>query len=343
MADLFREMATTSSVLAKDSGEEMAGYAPLPLRNLVVGAPVGFDVFLKIKPKGQTAAQFMRCCPAGEEFQQDWLLKLNKLQIPYVYFAAAESGQVAAYLQHHLELTLASKKHTEVEKATMACDAAQIWNLNFFSSEQSRTGEQVKLAFGFLDPVYEVIQKSRGNLLALLGIRRQGLRLYAHCLQVSMLGMAFTSYLGWTADMSRHLGLGFLIHDIGMSPVPLSILNKPGPLTKEETAKIRRHPVEGFRMMKKNTQLRFEALHMIYQHHENGNGSGYPDGLKLTAIHPWARILRIVDSYEAMTSERPWRPAMDPKKALWTMLKSWETDKIYDASLLKAFFKFLAS
>jgi HD-GYP domain-containing protein (c-di-GMP phosphodiesterase class II) len=191
--------------------------------------------------------------------------------------------------------------------------------------------------------MYQALQKSRNNLMVLLGIRRQGLRLYTHCLQVSMLGMAFAKYLGWTGDKARDFGLGCMIHDIGIARVPQEILDKPGPLTEEEMAKIRRHPLEGFRMLQKIAQLRWEALQMIRQHHENCDGDGYPEGLRLAAIHPWARVLRIVDSYEAMTAERPWRPAMDPKKALWTMRSDWEKNKLYDANLLRAFFKFLAA
>jgi len=250
---------------------------------------------------------------------------------------------VTAYLQQRLEIALADKNRTEVEQANMACDAAQVWGLHFFTNEKSRTGEQVKLASGFLNPIYEALQKNRENRMALLGIRRQGLRLYSHCLQVSILGMAFTCFLGWTADKAQNLGLGALIHDIGMSQIPQAILDKPGQLTEEDWTRIRRHPMEGFRLMKNNVHLRYEALQMIYQHHENGDGSGYPEGQRLITIHNWARILRIVDSYEAMTSERPWRPAMDPREALWTMRNYWETNRTYEGNLLKAFFKFLAS
>lgn len=340
MADLFGHMATTGAVLK--TMEETPDYSPLPIRNLVVGAPVSFNVFLKIKAKGQTSSNFIQCCAAGDEFQQEWIHKLNRLKIPHIYFATGESGEVTAYLQHHLELALADQSQSVVEKATKAADAAQIWNLQFFSSEKARTGEQIKMALGFLEPMYEAVHKDRSNMLVLLGIRRQGLRLYTHCLQVSTLGMAFTHYLGWSANKTRDFGLGCLIHDIGMSRVPQPILDKPEELTEEEMDIVKRHPMEGFRLLQKLTQLRFEALQMIRQHHENGDGDGYPDGLKLHQTHLWARILRIVDTYDAMTSERPYRPAMDPKKALWTMSEIWQQNKTFDGNLLKSFFRFLA-
>lgn len=338
---MLARQLTTGKIKAPAPGEEEAGYLPLPLRDIAVEAPVDFNVFLKVKSKGQTTLQFMTCCRPGDEFQRDWFLKLNKLQIPYVYFSPEDMGKVMTYLQHHLELIMGDKDYTEVEKATMACDAAQIWNLNFFSNERARTVDQVKAALNFLDPLYEVLQKSRNNLMALLGIRRQGQRLYSHCLHVSLLGMAFSKHIGLKGYKARDFGLGSLIHDIGISTVPHPIYQKPGSLTEDEMYRIRRHALDGFRMVQ-NLQLPRESMQMIRQHHENSDGSGYPEGLRLTAIHPWARILRIVDSYAAMISERPWRPAMDPKQALWKMRDDWEKNKIYDANLLKSFFKFLA-
>lgn len=81
---------------------------------------------------------------------------------------------------------------------------------------------------------------------------------------------------------------------------------------------------------------------MVLQHHENGDGSGYPKRLKAPNIHAWARILRILDSYEAMTAERPWRPALEPKEALWIMFEDWKKSRLFDQNYLMSFIKFLA-
>ena len=69
---------------------------------------------------------------------------------------------------------------------------------------------------------------------------------------------------------------------------------------------------------------------------------GYPDGLKLRQIHPWARILRILDSFEAMVSIRHWRAARPPKEALWSLRRDWEKYRTYDPDYLSHFIKFLA-
>lgn len=79
----------------------------------------------------------------------------------------------------------------------------------------------------------------------------------------------------------------------------------------------------------------------MHQHHENGDGSGHPWGLPLKSIHPRARVVRIIDSYESVTSQRPWRPGLSPKEALWAMRREWQQSRVYDKTVLMAFVKFL--
>ena len=79
---------------------------------------------------------------------------------------------------------------------------------------------------------------------------------------------------------------------------------------------------------------------MVRQHHESSNGSGYPLGLTNDEIHPWARILRILDSYEAMTSLRPWRPPISERQAWRIMASAWVSQGAYDQDYLKSFLVF---
>lgn len=101
-----------------------------------------------------------------------------------------------------------------------------------------------------------------------------------------------------------------LFHDIGKINVPTEVLNKPGRLTKEEFDYIKRHPEDGYNLMK-NSCIE-EVGEIIRQHHERLDGSGYPYGLKEDEICIEAKIIAIVDTYDAMTSDRPYRKALSP-------------------------------
>jgi HD-GYP domain-containing protein (c-di-GMP phosphodiesterase class II) len=342
VTEIFQQRLGVSEIITAPGSEEDDGFSPLPLRNLIVGWDVPFDIYVKVTKKGEMKPQFIKACARREVFQKDWHDKLVKLQIPCVYVSMEDMDRVMQYLHHNLEMVLADENLSDQEKGLRVYDAVNMWTLNFFNSEVQRTGEHVRLALKFLDAVFEVIESDRRIILYLMEMRKHSFRLSNHCLNVCLLGMAFTTYLGWNRDDIRGFGLGALVHDIGQIRTPRTILEKKGSLTDKEMSVIKRHPQEGFHMMENFVQLRWEALEMVRQHHENGDGSGYPVGLKGQAIHPWSRILRILDSYEAMTAERPWRPAMEPKEALWIMRSDWEKSKLFDQNFLTAFVRFLA-
>lgn len=111
------------------------------------------------------------------------------------------------------------------------------------------------------------------------------------------------------------LGYGFLLHDIGKVGIPERVLNKPGPLTDDEWAIMRTHPLIGVQVV---SPIKFlgEAVHVIRSHHERWDGKGYPQGLKGEEIHQAARIFSVVDTFDAMTSDRPYRKGLPVEVAL---------------------------
>lgn len=112
-----------------------------------------------------------------------------------------------------------------------------------------------------------------------------------------------------------HIRRGALLHDIGKMGIPDSILLKPGPLTDEEWVVMRKHPVYALELLSPIAYLR-PALDIPYAHHEKWDGTGYPRGLTETQIPLAARIFAVVDVWDALTSDRPYRPAWSPEKAL---------------------------
>jgi HD-GYP domain-containing protein (c-di-GMP phosphodiesterase class II) len=110
------------------------------------------------------------------------------------------------------------------------------------------------------------------------------------------------------------LTLGGALHDVGKLGVRDEVLNKPGPLTADELSEVRAHPEIGARMVVLDRALR-AALPAVLYHHERWDGAGYPSGCSGSAIPLVARILGVVDSYDAMTSDRPYRRARPESRA----------------------------
>ena len=112
-----------------------------------------------------------------------------------------------------------------------------------------------------------------------------------------------------------HIRRGALLHDIGKMGVPDHILRKPGPLDDAEWEIMRRHPALAHEMLAPTDFLR-PALDIPYCHHEKWDGSGYPQGLRGEAIPPAARLFALVDVWDALSSDRPYRPAWPPARVL---------------------------
>jgi ribonuclease P protein subunit RPR2 len=108
---------------------------------------------------------------------------------------------------------------------------------------------------------------------------------------------------------------GYLLHDIGKVGIPDSILNKPGPLDDQEWAQMKTHPLIGFQLVK-NIRFLGDAVHIVRSHHERWDGRGYPEGARGEDIYLPARIFSIIDTFDAMTTNRPYRAAMPVHAAL---------------------------
>jgi len=156
-----------------------------------------------------------------------------------------------------------------------------------------------------------------------------------HSKRVSDLTMLMARTLGLEGERLVQIRRGALLHDIGKMGIPDSVLLKPGALDDDEMAIMRKHPVYAFQMLSRIDYLR-PSLDIPYAHHEKWDGSGYPRGLKGAEIPLAARIFAIVDVYDALTSNRPYRKAWTKEKALAELTSL--SGKHFDPAIVEAFF-----
>jgi putative two-component system response regulator len=131
-----------------------------------------------------------------------------------------------------------------------------------------------------------------------------------HVERVNSYAQALASELNWNEERRDALEFGAILHDIGQVRVPEAILLKAGPLTEEEWEEMRKHPLEGARMIEGIPYLA-PAIPIVLHHHERWDGKGYPHGLMGDEIPEEARLLSVADTFDAMTSDRPYRKALD--------------------------------
>jgi putative two-component system response regulator len=159
-----------------------------------------------------------------------------------------------------------------------------------------------------------------------------------HSRRVTELTIRLAKEFGMSDDELLHIRRGALLHDMGKLGVPDSILHKPDSLTEEEWTIMRKHPQFAYDMLYSIEYLR-PALDIPYCHHEKWDGSGYPRGLKNDEIPLPARLFAIVDVWDALTSNRPYRSAWTKEKALSYIQE--QSDKHFDPQVVDMFLKMI--
>jgi putative two-component system response regulator len=159
-----------------------------------------------------------------------------------------------------------------------------------------------------------------------------------HSQQVATYARRLAATLGLGREVEEQIEQAGLLHDIGKIGVPDAVLMKPAPLTEEEFAVMRRHPVYGYEICKPLATLS-HALGAIRHHHERWDGRGYPDGLAGEAIPLRARIMAVADAYDAMTSDRPYRQGFSPERAQATLREGM--GRQWDPALIERFLELL--
>lgn len=162
--------------------------------------------------------------------------------------------------------------------------------------------------------------KANENVVRLLcALRGYDEYTYTHSVNVAAMGVLFGSHLGLPEDHLEILGLSGLLHDVGKCLLPKEIVNKPGRLTEDEFNVMKSHAMLGWEYVKNQPGIPVHAAKGVLEHHERIDGSGYPKNLMGEDITGLARILSVLDSYDALTSNRVYRTRMSPHMALKTL------------------------
>jgi putative two-component system response regulator len=145
--------------------------------------------------------------------------------------------------------------------------------------------------------------------------------------------------MGLGAESIIALERGGYLHDLGKVTVPDEILKKGTNLSPAEWEIMKQHPITGENICKPLRSFRL-VLPIIRHHHEHWNGSGYPDGLRSEEIPLLARVLQVVDVYDALRTQRPYKPALEHDQAQETMIREAQAG-LWDPTLVREFFRML--
>lgn len=196
---------------------------------------------------------------------------------------------------------------------------------------EKRVGERTRE----LAETYNVTLEGWARALELRDQETEG-----HCRRVTGLTVLLAEKMGFNLDAIEHIRRGALLHDIGKMGIPDRILRKPGPLTEAEFEVVKQHPLIARQLLEAITFLQ-PALNIPYYHHERWDGLGYPEGLQGEAIPLEARIFTVVDNWDALNSDRPYRPAWHCDEVIAYL--DANKGKIFDARVVEVFKELLVA
>ncbi|GER94573.1 HD-GYP domain-containing protein [hot springs metagenome] len=204
--------------------------------------------------------------------------------------------------------------------------------------DDPRSGEKIKESNVLVNNMIDCLLENRDAIYSLLTLRGYDYYTYTHSVNVGALSISLGIAIDLKRDDIEKLGMGAILHDIGKSTISHEILNKQGKLNETEYRIMKNHVIEGEKLLRDHKEIPDESFDAVLQHHEKLTGKGYPFQLAGNNIKLFGRITAIADCYDALTTQRPYKPAFTPFYALSIISK--ETGD-YDADLLKTFIKML--
>lgn len=202
-----------------------------------------------------------------------------------------------------------------------------------------KTLSKVKLLYVSSQPVFHYIGESLKELHKINEeINEKDNYTRRHSERVQRLAFKIGLEMNLNREVLTRLSIAALFHDLGKIYIDNKILNKPSKLTNDEFELMKKHPINSAEYVKNKTYI--DVSDIVLQHHERIDGSGYPKGLKNEDICIEAKIIAVADSYDAMTSDRPYRKGMEREKAINEIKKL--SGILYDEDVVKAFIKVMS-
>ena len=313
-----------AETVADDS--EIRGYLPIALGTLVPAERLDFDLFVR---KGENKAVLFR----GRNYplDDDDIRRLSDSSKATLYIRLTEHEEYCDYLRQAI-LENPDLPGPQRLQVLMAVNRS-VFESAFHSPNINR---YLEFASAFGDELTTVMCDNDIVLSVMIRLMSHDYYTYTHVANVTTYCLALACGLGITdRQVLREITIGGLLHDFGKRFVPKSILNSTRRLTDEQWMLIQQHPTTGFRDFSTRKDLSWGQLMMVYQHHERPDGRGYPVGVGTSEIHDWAKMCKLADVFESLSSDRPYRRADPVPKVMEYMEAKAGTE--FDEEMVRCF------
>ncbi len=313
----------------------MSEYTAITKNALIEGTKIEFDLYLKSGSNGQS--NYVLFSRGDELFSPERREELMSRDEQKLFISSDDTGKYLKYQEENLRHIIEDDTKSSQEKSGVLYQVAE--NLTEELLDNPRSGQHIERTSSWVGNTVHHILENENTFSSMFKVITHDYRIYTHSVNTSVIGLLFGKYLSLKQEELNCLGMGLLLHDIGKTTVPPTVIRKRGKLTVNEFQEMKKHPKAGLELLGHRGDVDARSLKVVIQHHENNDGTGYPYGIGGSDIHLLGHISRIIDAYDAMTTERHYAFAEKPFAVLAEMKNKMLN--CFDAELLKEFICFL--
>ncbi len=297
-------MSTQFPKEATDTPAQFEGFFSVSLVSLPADTVAEFELYVA-SPERKLV--LYRC--ANIRFTQEDIDRITEMGVRHLYIPSEQAHAYNLYVERNLSRIVSDSSLPPNALSEIVYTSAKTLVKDIFA--EPRAKNILERSSSLVDGTVTMMFRESRAFHHLLSVMSFDYYTYTHSVNVMVFSSALAQRLGYSQQDITIYGQGALLHDIGKSLIDPAIVNSRSKLTPEQWAEMRKHPLYGYDLLVEQGVTHEGVLDVMRHHHEKLTGTGYPDGLKGDAIHPWVRICTIADIFDALTTRRSYKTAMD--------------------------------
>lgn len=296
-------------------------FIPIRLASLRVDSVTDFDIFIRVNTELEPVLYRERNLSFSEEARE----RLIETGVESLFIDKSQEKEYRRYVENNLSSLLADPAVEPTAKSEMLYYSAR--GLMEDVMADPRSGEMVPRSRAFVANTCDFLVSERRAFQHLLRVTSYDYYTYTHSVNVFVFSVSLAQRAGFTdPKLLKEFGEGALLHDIGKSMIDPEIVNCRGRLDAAQWEEMKKHPGYGYDILLEQGVTSPLVLGVVRNHHEKIRGGGYPDGLSGKDIPPLTRICTIADIFDALTTKRSYKIALNSFPALDLMMKEMSAD-----------------
>jgi len=309
---------------------------PVPVACLREDTVTSFNLYLRNRGGTPPVLYRERHLPFTEEDRQ----RLETNNVKHLFVDSREEKAYLRYLEKNLGAILTDPELPLEHKTEVVYVSGRFLMREVFS--EPRAGDTVARSKAYVQLTYEFLSQEKTAFAQLLRISSYDYYTYTHSINVFVFSMTLAQRSGnFSPREIKDFGIGALLHDIGKSLIDPAILNCKGKLTDAQWEEMKRHPELGCRILEDHGGMSPLVMQVVRYHHEKMNGTGYPEGRMAGELSPFVRICTIADVFDALTTRRSYKGAVNTFEALNIMKKEMREE--LDPELFSTFVRIMGN